>query len=162
VLTAVLSGIIVPLVIKSVDHSREGQETLSRAQLKLFEDVSETMLAAETLMLDVSWFGTDHAKNSDMQRKAFERYQERSVDLIAKWRAQTTRAQTLASPKVGQKLNEFLKRFFYEQDTPMNQLWISCGSKCDWNKEHQKNEAMLREANELIVELANDLGLRKQ
>ena len=162
VLTAVLSGIVIPLVIKSIDRTREGREALSRSQVKLFEDVSETILTAETLMLDVSWFGTDLAKNGEMQRKALERYTERSVDLIAKWRVQTTRAQTLASPKVAEKLDAFLKRFFFEQDTPMNQLWNKCGVKCDWNPQHQKNEAMLGEANALIIELANDLGLRRK
>jgi hypothetical protein len=43
----------------------------------------------------------------------------------------------------------------------MNQLWNKCGSKCDWNQQHDKSEAMLSEANALIVELANDLGLRR-
>lgn len=162
VLTALLSGLIVPLVIKSIDSAREGREMLFRAQAKLFDDVSETLLTGETLMLDISWFGTPDAKNADMQRKAFERYSERSVDLVAKWRIQSSRAQTLASPHVSSKLNAFQIRFFSEQDTPMNRQWIKCGTECDWQQMHSKNIAMLSEANSLIVELANDLGLTKK
>src|SRR5258708_6960014 len=97
ILTAVLSGLFVPLVIKTVDRAREGREAIARAQAKLFDDASETILTCETLMLDVSWFGTPRAKNVDMQKKAFERYTEKSVDLISKWRAQSSRAQALAS-----------------------------------------------------------------
>jgi hypothetical protein len=161
-LTALLSGMLVPLIIKSIDNAREKREALSRAQAKLFDDVSETLLTCETLMLDISWFGTQDAKNAEMQKKAFERYTERSVDLVAKWRVQSSRAQTFASPHVSKKLNAFQIRFFDEQDTPMNRQWVKCGSECDWQQMHKKNEAMLGEANALIVELANDLGLTKK
>ncbi len=114
VLTAVLTGVVVPLVVKSIDRASDGREAILRAQGKLFEDVSETILTTETLMLDVSWFGTQYAKNSGMQGKAFDRYQERSVDLISRWRSQTARAQTLAAPAVAIKLNSFQRRFFLE------------------------------------------------
>jgi hypothetical protein len=113
-------------------------------------------------MLDVTWFGTKRAKNAEMQKKAFERYSEKSVDLIAKWRAQSSRAQALASPQVAKKLDAFQGRFFVEQDTPMNGLWIRCGTDCDWQEQHSKNEAMLTDANMLILELANDLGLMRK
>lgn len=135
---------------------------MSSAQAKLFDDVSETILTCETLMLDVSWFGTPDAKNVEMQKKAFERYTERSVDLIARWRAQASRAQTLASPRVSQKINAFQMRFFIEQDTPMNRLWIKCGTECNWQDQHMRNEVMLAEANALVAELAKDLDLVKR
>jgi hypothetical protein len=63
-------------------------------------------------MFDVSWFGTRHEKNAEMQKKAFDRYTERTVDLIAKWRAQSSRAQALVSPDVSRKLNDFQTLFF--------------------------------------------------
>ena len=162
VLTAALSGVMVPLIIKSVDTAREGQDAIARGQANLFDDISETIVNCETLMLDVTWFGTKHAKNAEMQKKAFERYSERSVDLIAKWRVQSSRAHALASPQVAKKLDAFQVRFFSEQDTPMNELWIKCGTDCDWQEQHSKNEAMLAESNMLIVELANDLGLARK
>jgi hypothetical protein len=160
--TVVLSGLLVPLIIMHVNSVRVAREGLSHAQAKLFDDVSETILTSETLLLDISWFGTEHAKNAEMQKKAFERYSERSVDLIAKWRAQSSRAMALASPQVSKKLKAFQLRFFQEQDTPMNRQWIKCGTDCDWKQLHMKNELMLAEGNELVVELARDLGLVKE
>lgn len=162
ILAGLLSGLIVPLVIKSIDESQARQEALSQAQAKLFDDVSETILTLETLMLDISWFGTPDAENADMQKKAFERYSSESVHLIAKWRVQSSRVRTLTSAPISQKLNAFQARFFREQDTPMNLQWRECGTECDWQAFHSKNEAMLNEANELIVELGNDLGLTKK
>jgi hypothetical protein len=44
----------------------------------------------------------------------------------------------------------------------MNQLWITCGTEGNWQKQHAKNVAMLEEANTLVAELANDLGLVKK
>jgi hypothetical protein len=161
VLTAVLSGIVVPLIIKSVDSHREHRENLIRAQAKLFDDISETILTCETLMLDVSWFGTAQARNPEMQKKSFDRYVEQSVGLVAKWRAQSSRAETLVSPKISEKLAAFQIRFFREQDTPTNRLWTTCGTDCDWRPQHKTNENMLVEANGVVAELATDLGLTK-
>ena len=162
VVAALLSGLLAPLVVKSIDKTREGREAVSNAQAKLFDDFSETLLACETLALDVSWFGTKAAKNSEMQKRAFTRYSERVVDLTAKWRAESSRAQVLASAHVSKKLDHFQTRFFSEQDTPLNHLWSTCGTECDWQQFHEKNIAMLAEANALIVELASDLGFAKR
>jgi hypothetical protein len=51
-------------------------------------------------MLDLTWFGTSLAANSEMQKKAFERYTERGVDLIAKWSVQISRARAYVSPNI--------------------------------------------------------------
>jgi hypothetical protein len=164
-ITAILSGVLIPLAIKSIDSEREGRAALARAQAKLFDDVSETILTTETLILDVSWYGTVAAKNPDLQNKAFERYNARVVDLIGKWRAESSRAQALASPKVSEKIHAFLGRFFVEQDTPMNSLWADCGTSCEpkqWEERHLSNEELLGEANALVLELASDLGLARK
>ena len=161
ILTAVLSGVAVPQVVKSIDAAREGRAAVARAQAKLFDDISETVLTYETLALDVSWFGTRAARNQELQRKAFERYSERMVELTARWRIQASRAQTLASPQVAEKIAGLLHKVFIRQDTPMNTMWSSCGAKCDWEQLHVENERMLGEANMLIAEVAKDLGLMR-
>jgi hypothetical protein len=158
-LTAALSGVIVPQVVKTIDTSRESRAAVQRAQAKLFSDVSETVLTYETLALDVSWFGTNTAKNPEMQRKAFERYSDKVVDLTAKWRIQASRAQTLTSRPVSAKINNLLAEVFVKQDTPINALWNRCASTCDWDTLHVQNEQVLGDANTLIAQLATDLGL---
>jgi hypothetical protein len=162
IITAILSGVIIPQIITRADAIRLQREARSQAQEKLLDDISETIFSCETLILDVTWFGTDLAKNPEMQKKAFDRYMERSVDLIAKWRAQTSRARVLASPKVSDKLTAFQLRFFNEQDTPMNRQWKTCSTNCDWNQLHKKNVDMLSESNVLIGDLARDFGLARQ
>ena len=111
-LTALLSGLIVPLVISSLQATRTRSEAILQAQAKLLEDVSETILTYETLALDVSWFKTKTAQNEDLHQKAFAKYSERVVDLVAKWRAQAARAQTLVSPAVSAKIDGFLWSIF--------------------------------------------------
>lgn len=159
VLTALLSGLLIPFIAKEIDRDRESREAITKAKGKLFDDISESILTIETLVLDVSWFGTQRAKNPEMQKLAFQRYTERSVDIIARWRVQTSRSHALASQDVVEKLNEFQTLFFKEQDTPMNELWIKCSIECDWQSQHSKNERMLAQANALIVDLAKDFGL---
>jgi hypothetical protein len=160
-LTAILSGLIVPLVIKLTDEARADRAAVSTAQAKLFEDVSDVILTFETLALDVSWFGTKVAKNPEMQKRAFERYNERVVDLVVRWRVQASRAQTLASKPVATKIENMLIEVFNKQDTPTVALWSKCGVDCNWQEQHQENERMLVRANALIAELAKDLRLVK-
>jgi hypothetical protein len=71
-------------------------------------------------------------------------------------------AQTLRSPAIAKELVEFQNRVFIEQYTPMNELWRTCKTDCQWETFHLKNEAMLNESNQSIVKLATDLGLTKK
>ena len=159
VLAAVISGLVVPLVVKNIDETRAKKASVRQAQEKLYLDISETVLTLETLALDVSWFGTPAAKDEENQKKAYIRYNDRAVDLVAKWRAQAARAKTLTSPEVSSKFDEMLKRFFEMQDTPTIALWRKCNTSCDWSDQHLANEAMLGEANKFVEMLAQSLGL---
>jgi hypothetical protein len=160
-LTAILSGFLIPAILKSADVAREKREAVARAQSTLLEDLSETILAYETLALDVSWYGTMAARDTAMQRKAYERYSERVVDLVARWRAQSARAQTLASRDVAAKTDSFLVEAFTKQDTPINAMWSTCHTSCAWQSQHDQSVAMLAAANRLISELSVDLGLTR-
>jgi hypothetical protein len=184
VATAFLTGLLIPSAIKYVDTARERREVISRANTKLFEEFSETIITAETLILDVTWYGSTEAPIPELQKKAFDRYSEQVVQLVTRWRLQISRAHTLASPSVAGKMQRLLDRFFIEQDTPVNRMWVICKAerpgtagveapahegaiirtavridRCEWNQLHARNEAMLGEANALIVVLAHDLGL---
>lgn len=159
--TAIISGLGVPFIIKQADESRARRSAVSQAQEQLFRDVAETMLTFETLALDVSWFGVPGTQDQEHQRKAYARYNERAVDLVARWRSQAARSKTLTSPEVSKKLNSMLAEVFRTQDSPTVFLWGKCGVKCDWTEQHKQNERMLGEASRFIEELARDLGLVK-
>ena len=159
VLTVLLTGVVVPLVVKSIDASRERRAAISSAQQKLFDELSETILTYETLALDVSWFGTGSSRNPELQARAFQRYNDKTVDLTARLRILAARSRTLTSPDVGEKINVMLRDIFVQQDTPMLAMWNSCREKCDWEAQHLQNEMMTGRANDLIGQLAVDLGL---
>lgn len=162
IIAAILTSIIAPTIVNTIDSSREGQEALTLARAKLFNDISETLFNSQTLMLDITWYGTVYAKNAEMQKKAFERYSEQSVDLLSKWRSQASQSYVLASKETSTKLNRFLDRFFSEQDSPMNRQWIKCGTECEWNELHKTNSDMLNETNKLIADLADELNIKKK
>jgi hypothetical protein len=111
-------------------------------------------------LLDVSWYRS--ASGTDMQQyeKAYERYSDRVVDLLSKWRSIASRARILASVPISNRMKDFQNRIFQEQDTPLNQLHRS-GTNQQWEAQHEKNEEMLGEANKLIDELATDLRLTR-
>ena len=159
--TAIVSGIVVPLIIKQTDDSRARRTAVTQAQEQLFREVSETMLTFQTLALDVSWYGTPGTRDEENQRKAYARYNERAVDLVARWRSQAARSKTLTSPEVSKKLEAMLAEFFKNQDSPIVSLWTKCGIKCDWATLHKENERMLGEASKFIEELGRDLNLVK-
>lgn len=172
-LTVILSGILVPRIFayfdarsverqKTIEVMRLKNEAILQAQSKLLDEFSETALAYQTLALDVSWFKTRGVKNEALHEAAYKRYSERVVDLISKWRALASRAQTLASPEVSDKIDGFLVRVFSEQDTPMNVLHQNQARDEEWEAQHRDNVQMLIETNKLIAEIANDLGLAKK
>ena len=173
-LTVGLSGLAIPYILnrfnaadtarqKLLAESKALQEAIIQAQSNLLNDFSEVVLIYETLALDVSWFGTPSAQNGELQKKAFALYNEQIVDLVSKWRILASRAQTLASPEISQKILNFLdQKVFKEQDTPLVSLYNNNASAPDkWQKQHDINKRILSEANQLIAELAEDMNLKK-
>jgi hypothetical protein len=142
-----------------VDQSRERQQFIYRAQAKLFDEVTEVLLTYQALALDVSWYGVADAKNPDLQRKAFAKYSDRMADIQVKLTLQSARALTLTSAPVAKKISDFLGDMYLRQDTPINNLWAKCETKCDWTDQHEKSKVVAKEATVLIKELAKDLGL---
>ena len=171
-LTVGVSGVAVPLVMnrvaaassarqKAAEAIRARDQTILDAQSKLLNDFAETLLAYETLALDVSWYKTAVGLHEDMHTRAFNRYSERVVDLISRWRALVSRARTLASPSVAEKMNAFMADVLGEQDTPIVQLYRRHAAVPEWERQHQRSIGMLTRADALISELAVDLRLSR-
>jgi hypothetical protein len=161
VLAAILSGLVVPVVFKSVDAARENQIYVQRAQSKLFDDYSEALITYETLALDVSYYGIAEVKNVALQRKAFEKYSERVTELHAKMHILASRAQTLTSKNISKKMSDFMGAIYETQDGPIIKNWSLCAEKCDWDQLHSSSMATGAKAKALIAELASDLGLER-
>jgi hypothetical protein len=160
-LTVALSGVIVPGILNNTADMRSRQDAIRDAQAKLLEEITYTITAFESLMLDVSWYRFGIAEDKSLAQKAWERYNERSVDLITRWRVEAVRARNLASPAVGEKVAELLTRAFREQDDAVNKLYHSDASASAWARQHQKNIAMAAEAEHLLHEISDDLHLSR-
>jgi len=167
-LAALLSGLLAPLIINNLTNKQKANEGIRardeavlQMQAKLLDDLSEVILTYETYALDVSWFGFGAAKNKKQQVLAFTRYNERTPDLVARWRVLVARARTLTSPEVAERIDKFLLNVFEKQDTPLNKLFREESSDNLWAQRHDENIAMLREANTLISETARELGLTR-
>ena len=169
--TAVLSGIFVPLIVSTInsknqqlqkerDAAKTKQEALLQSRIKLLDDFSEVAITLETLALDVSWFESPNAKNKDLAGVTFQRYSDRSVDLVTKWRVLSSRSRLLASGNdCGDRMDALLLRIFRDQDGPMNRLHNDHASDELWAKQHEINIQMLGETNNMIEGLADSLGL---
>ncbi len=160
-LTAILSGLLVPLIVSSLQAKRSRNEAILQAQAKLLDDVAEIMLRYETLALDVSWFKTGETANPRLHEDAFKRYSEQVADLVARWRIQAVKARTLTSPNLREMIDAHLMDAFRQQDTPMNQLHGSQANGDSWQKQHLTNVKMLENTNKLIEQIAKDLKLAK-
>ena len=172
VVTALISGIAVPVVVKNISDASAARQkdaeklaaqnaAIRDAQGKLVDEFSLTVFTYETLAADVSWYQTREGKDEGLSRAAYSRYAERTPDLIARWRSLQTRADALASRGVSNKMNDFQTRMFQRQDGPMNALIRNKGTEEQWKAQHGTNVEMLNEANQLIVELMNDLGIAR-
>jgi hypothetical protein len=159
VLTALLTGLLVPAVTKALDSRRARNNAILDSQAKLLSDISETVLMYETLALDVSWFGTPAFANADLQRQAFQRYSSAMPNLIARWRILTSRARAVAPPGVASNLDQLLQQAFVRQDTPTVRLFTSHASPDEWNKQHDENERQLAHCNQVIAEIAAKMHL---
>ncbi len=159
VLAALLSGLFIPGIVGRINESRDEKIALAKAQAKLFDEVSEILLTLQTLILDVSYFGYGPAKSTADQRRAYERYNEATPMLIARYRIQVARAKVLSSQGVANDLNAFLGDIVDKQDGPTTSLFNSCTAKCDWEAQHRKNIEMLDAANSLISKIGTDLHI---
>ena len=94
-----------------------------------------------------------------MHRRAFERYNDRIVELTANWRVLISRASTLSSQQVADDLHSFLAEVFTKQDTPIIQLTTKKALTADWDKQHSQSEKVLARANKLIAKIAVEMEL---
>jgi hypothetical protein len=172
IITALLTGLLLPYALarynngvaarlKAADLARTKNDSIVQAQSKLVEDLASVVFTYETLALDVSWYKTGAGKDEKLYQKAYEKYSDKIVDLLSTWRSLSARSQTLTSPAVSARINDFQVRVFTQQDTPMIALNRRNASEKEWEDQHYRNEQMLTEAHLLISQIMEDVGLSK-
>ena len=162
ILTVFLSGLLIPYITTQIQRTKARNDIVLQAQNKLLDDVTQTLLTYETLLLDISWYKTPNGYNEEMHKKSFERYSERSVDLLSEWRIESIKAKNLASIEISKKLDSFQLKMFDLQDSKMNKLYRENSSDSVWNELHNTNLQMLAEVNQLIPQLASEMKITKE
>ena len=159
--TASLSGLIIPYLADESQRTKARNDIIIQSQGKLFDDISKSLITTEALLNDISFYGSLEGDNALVLQKAYERYTERSVDLLTELRGEVLKAKTLASDTVSKKLDKFFFIITDSQDVRTHELYLAKATAADWEKFHEKNYRWGAEAEELIIEIANDLKLTK-
>lgn len=171
-ITAMISGVAVPLIMKiisarleesrkRVESTRIRNQAITSAQVKLLEEFSEVALSYETLALDVSWFGCAGSENRDLQKKAFERYNDRLVDLHTRWRTLLIRSRLLTSEETYQTMTKVFEETLLVQDSGIVRKYNESADSASWQRQHDANQEVLAHVNDVIAALAADMKLTK-
>jgi hypothetical protein len=155
---------MIPEISYRMQAQNQRQEIVLTKQAELLDDLTNTLMTYESLVLDVSWYkSSESVYNIEVQQKAYERYTERVPYLIAELRGQLLKAHYLASPSMAEKLNRFHLKIFSDQDTPLTTLINrKDATVVDWSDLHNTNISMVIEANSLLEEMAGEFGITKE
>jgi hypothetical protein len=157
--TALITGFLAPAILKTVDDRRSHTAAMLESRSKLLDDISDTVLTYETLVLDVSWFGTPDYADAELQTQAYQRYSAAVPSLITRWRVLMSRAGRVAPPSVAVDLQRLLDLALSSQDSPTVRLHREHASPILWNAQHAVNETQLGHCNEVLARIANAMQL---
>ncbi|HWS89162.1 MAG TPA: hypothetical protein VN282_19475 [Pyrinomonadaceae bacterium] len=168
-LTALLTGLLVPLIKSQIDQKRLLQQKqfeadLARqgqvidAQVKLLEDLAQILWEYEFLALKVSYY---KVKDESRYLKAVKEFDELSWQSFARIRAEISKSRRLTSKKTYQGLRELYK-WMIGKDTELSTMIqnVKKTTLADWERRHDEffTEGAWRIDNTLAL-LAEDLRL---
>ena len=173
-LTAVLTGVLVPLLFRRIDERKHREQKifeaeLSRqskiieAQVKLLEDLSSLLWEYQLLLIEVPYYRQFPERN--LYPTALKNYEENSGRLLSRIRAEISKALRLTPYPV----YEELKRLYYQEllklDLEVSQLSASDErhqeKTIEWRKLNQYAVHDLSEiVDKTIDKLASELSLK--
>ncbi len=145
-LTAVLTGVLVPLLFRRIDHRRNREQkvfeaNLSRqnkvidSQVKLLEDLSSLLWEYQMLFIEVPY--VRQFPKRDLYSAAIKAYEENSGKLLGRIRAEISKSIRLVSPQVYQQLKDLYYKDLLSVDLKLGQLITnnneSEGYTHEWN-----------------------------
>ena len=159
--TATLSGLIIPRLADENQRTKARNDIIIQSQNKLLEDISKSLITTEALLADISFYGSMEGDNLPILQKAYDRYTDRSPDLLTELRGEVLRAKALSSVDISNKLDHFFFIITDSQDVRTHELFLAKAKPQDWQKFHDKNYSWEIQAEGLILEIANDLKLTR-
>jgi hypothetical protein len=166
--TAVVTGLGVAFVKDRMDgrrlaHQRVAEEQLARdtkfidSQAQLLDELSTTLWDFAGLALAVSYyraFGTP-----DQGEQAWTTYDERSFEMLTRFRAIVSRSQRLVSPATHARLTELFDWWFRELDPRLSTLARGGAKAGEWADHHRATMDELFPRTDAALEaVADDIG----
>lgn len=173
-LTAGLTGVLVPLLFRLIDERRSKeqkifdaelshQSKIIDAQVRLLEDLSSLLWEYQLLLIAVPYYR--QFPERDLHAAALTVYEEHAGKLLSRIRAEISKALRLTPPSIYQELKEL----YYEQLLPLD-LRLSLLATSDQRNQdktrewHELNHYAVNELSEIvdkiIDKLANELELK--
>jgi hypothetical protein len=170
VVTAVLTGLLVPVIKGRLDDRKyrdqkvfeselSRQEKVLDAQAALLKDTSEVMWSFYLLSLKVTWYAANG--NEERFDAAWKEWDEESWLLFGRLRAEISKARRLTSPAVHEELlnvHEFwFRKFSLELEGMVRRRDIGTGESVDFhNRTYRENTNLIDDA---LTRLAEELRL---
>ena len=154
ILTACITGLVIPYIFKKVGDAQARNESLIQAQAKLFEDITQVLMKYQTLAADVSTYKMPGNTNEFMYQKALERYVNNTPEIYATWRSLIVKTKVLASVEHGRKLDSLLVRVSKLQDDGITIRHSTNADTQSWLEQHEINREMYYGCTEFLSDLA--------
>ena len=178
--TALLTGILVPLVKLFFDYSNfrkqklfedqlARQNNVIESQIIFLETISTLLWEFHTMIAKVSYYQTrelgSENDNSALAKSAIKEYEEHFWELvIQKIQVEISKSRRLISPPVYQRLKTIYTDVISGVDKELVSLIEKGASKEEWTKFHDERlkQVFVNEIDDTLLMLAEDMNLVKE
>jgi len=167
IVTAGLSGFLIPVIMANIAHKTFQEEKLFEAELarqtkiiesqvKLLEDLADLLWEYQLLAIDVSFYH-QFKKSNNLYIAAAKNYDEKAGAILGKIRAEVSKALRLTSPETYQKLKNLYYKELLRLDLRLRNLID--GRASDWS---DFNQYAVYNLSEIVDNVLNDLAKELQ
>jgi hypothetical protein len=174
-LTAGLTGFLVPLLFRLIDQRKHAQQKLFEAdlarqtkiidaQVKLIEDLAQLLWEFQLLLIAVPYYRQFEGR--DLYSPALKAYEKGAGNLLGRIRAEISKALRLTPRFMYQRLKDFYYKRLLELDLKVSMLAqrdkAGANVQDEWSELQRFAVYELSEiVDKLIDDLAKALGLKK-
>ena len=174
VLTALLTGLLIPYVLKSVDEARRTeqklleadlarQSKLIEAQAEFLDELTDTLWSLRYLTIRVAYYGQNA---QDKYVAAVSDYENQIWDVLFELRKQTSKSRRLVSEKTYKRLVELYDRIVGELDSELREAIAKLDRAERVAALAKLNERLrwqeTKNLDDVIDTIAAEVGLKKQ
>ena len=171
-ITAGLTGLLVPYIKGRIDDKKYRQQKLFEAQLArqskvieaqvtLLENLSQLLWEFQYAALKVSYYG--HGSNRERYENALKEYDAQSWGLMTKIGTEIGKAQRLVSDNSYRALKDFYYNWMVDIDNRISTLEYRKAALSDWKNHHDFVYIEgARKIEDVLAQLAKELRLEGQ